>query len=114
MTNLKVCVFAAFACAVPLAAAATETRSFAYTQPMEGVYEQYWTAQELTVQDSYAGQPHRLYVEGQGKLGEFHGILSLDCQTPHFSSWLAQSDYLSSEAVPVEVINGLRATWCLE
>ncbi|WP_143093018.1 hypothetical protein [Celeribacter neptunius] len=76
------------------------------------MYEQYWTAQELTAQDTYAGQPRRLYVEGQGKLGAFHGVLNLDCDTPRFSTWLAQSEYLSSDAVPVEVINGLRATWC--
>jgi hypothetical protein len=81
---------------------------------MEGVYKQFWAAEELVALDSYAGQPHRLYVEGQGKLGEFHGVLSLDCETPQSSSWLAESDYLSSESVPTEVIEGLRATWCAE
>ncbi|WP_417245526.1 hypothetical protein [Celeribacter sp.] len=112
MKIFRACIWVAFICTTPLMSEAQEAKSFAYTQPMEGVYEQYWTAQELAVQDAYAGQPHRLYVEGQGKLGEFHGILNLDCKTPQFSTWLAQSDYLSSDAVPAEVINGLRAIWC--
>lgn len=110
--RLKAFPVVLLAAVLPISAGATEAKSFAYTQPMEGVYEQYWTAQEVTPIDSYEGQPHRLYVEGQGKMGEFHGILSLDCATPRFSMWLAQSDYLSSEAVPAEVIEGLRATWC--
>lgn len=112
MKIFRACIGVALTCATPLMSEAQEAKSFAYTQPMEGVYAQYWTAQELAVQDAYAGQPYRLYVEGQGKLGEFHGILNLDCATPRFSTWLAQSEYLSSDAVPAEVINGLRVIWC--
>ncbi|NIY80438.1 hypothetical protein HCZ23_13310 [Celeribacter sp. HF31] len=98
---------------LPLAAA-SESLMFSYTQPMEGVYEQHWAGHEIASMETYAGQPYRIYVEGQGKLGEFHGILSLDCETPRYSSWLAQSEYLSAEDVPTEVINGLRATWCVK
>ena len=96
--------------------------TFGYEQQLEGVYKQSWGAQEVFPVFQHEGQPIRLYIEGVGKLGDFHGILDLDCANASRSIWVSPDDnfyddneefaYSETDKVPSEVINGIREMWC--
>ena len=85
------------------------TRHSLFEQPVGGVYTQGWWAVEL-------GQIHyesfEVYVIGEGKLGDFFGVLSVDCINPQFSTWRAMGGYLGTDDVPLEAINGIRNLAC--
>jgi hypothetical protein len=80
-----------------------------YNQPMEGVYSQGWSAQVLGERQ---GTGIEVYVVGDGKLGDFFGVISVDCTNPQFSRWLAIGGYVTTDSVPVEAIRGIRRLAC--
>lgn len=80
-----------------------------FTQPVGGVYVQDWFVQKL---GSRRQSKVDFYVVGDGKLGDFFGVLSIDCQEASNSSWLATGDFLSPERVPIEAIYGVRKLAC--
>jgi len=79
-----------------------------FTQPAGGVYTQGWYAQSLESRRDR----NDMYVVGDGKLGDFFGVISVDCREPSNSTWIATGGYLSSERVPIEAIRGVRETAC--
>jgi len=90
-------------------AAAANELQFAYQQDLEGVYGQNWFTTHLT--NTYEDK-HEVYVKGEGKLGDFYGVLYVDCSEPQFSRWLAVGGFVDKEAVPVEVIRVIRVREC--
>ncbi len=79
-----------------------------FTDEVGGPYTQDWSAVYLTD----TGAAHEVYVKGDGKLGDFFGVLRLDCATPRFSRWLAVGGYLDPDDVPVEAVRAVRARYC--
>ncbi len=100
------CLLASLFLATPAAADALE---FVYEQELEGVYSQSWFTMHLT--NTYADK-HEVYVKGDGKLGDFFGVLYLDCSTPQFSRWLAVGGIVDADDVPIEVIRVIRERDC--
>jgi hypothetical protein len=82
---------------------------FIYEQPLEGVYSQGWSASKIGMRN---GPAVDVYVVGTGKLGDFFGVLAIDCETPAFSDWVAVGGYLGTDDVPVEAIRAVRALVC--
>ena len=80
-----------------------------YHQPLEGVYSQNWSAQVL---GNHQGTGVAVYVVGDGKTGDFFGVISVDCQTPRYSSWLATGGFISATDVPRQAIQGIRRLAC--
>lgn len=80
-----------------------------YEEPLGGVYSQGWYAQPL---DSRNTNAHHLYVIGDGKSGDFFGVLSVDCETPRFSKWLATGGNLTPDRIPSVAIVGIRQLAC--
>lgn len=56
--------------------ALAETTHLLFTEQLGGVYTQDWYGRELGKRD--AG--FEVYVTGDGKLGDFNGVLSVDCR----------------------------------
>lgn len=73
---------------VPAFAIADQTSgaTLVFEEPVGGVYTQGWYAQ---IVDSRGRTAQHLYVTGDGKLGDFHGLISVDCAKPSRSQWLA-------------------------
>jgi hypothetical protein len=98
---------------VPLQASADiwEPLTLVYEQPMGGVYTQSWYTKGIT-----KTAPHvaTMYVEGFGKSGDFYGILSVDCDVPTQSVWLANGSFLTPDSLPPEAINGIQAIACAQ
>lgn len=90
---------------------AQQARQFVqvYYQPLEGVYSQDWSAQVL---GDRQGTGIEVYVVGDGKLGDFFGVISVDCANPQYSRWLATGGYLTTDRVPSEAIQGIRGLVC--
>jgi hypothetical protein len=80
-----------------------------YDQPLEGVYGQSWSGQVL---GDRQGTGIEVYVVGDGKLGDFFGVISVDCVNPQYSRWLATGGYLGTDRVPNEAIRGFRNLVC--
>lgn len=98
---------ALFALFIPSYAAADDYIAL-YKQPLEGVYFQQWQIDYLR---GYEGQ-HEIYVRGEGKIGDFFGVLWLDCKEPRYSNWLASDGNVDQSQVPVEVIQRIRKAHC--
>ncbi|WP_373635007.1 hypothetical protein [Yoonia sp. SS1-5] len=80
-----------------------------FTQEIGGPYTQDWWTAYLTD----AGEAgHEIYVKGDGKNGDFFGVLRLDCATPRLSRWLALGGYLSEDDVPAEAVREIRQRYC--
>jgi hypothetical protein len=94
---------------VPATAQEQTGLTFIYEQPMGGVYTQGWSAQSL---DFPGGTSKRLYVVGDGKAGNFYGILSIDCHEPTRSQWLAVGGHVTPDRVPSEAIVAMRSLVC--
>ena len=90
-------------------AAGANELQFAYEQELEGVYSQSWFTAHLT--NTYQDK-HEVYVKGEGKLGDFYGVLYVDCAMPQFSRWLAVGGFLDEGDVPAEVIQIIRMQEC--
>jgi len=94
--------------AAPLGAGA-QTLELFYNEPLEGVYSQDWAGRVIGA-DPASGV--LVYLRGSGKSGDFHGVLSVDCETPSRSAWVAQGGYLAPDDVPTPTINVMRAEAC--
>ena len=106
---MNVLKMAAAALTLVGSAAHGEGTVFIYEQDLEGVFSQAWYAAYLERRD---GNTHEVYVKGDGKLGDFHGVLYLDCDQPRYSEWIAQGDYLNPSAVPQEAVAAIREKYC--
>ena len=98
-------------CLAPFSVANAQdaSRNFLFEQPLEGVYSQGWSAVEIgRVIDSR----FEVLVIGEGKLGDFFGVLSVDCEIPRLSQWRSTGGYLETGRVPAEVIRGVRNLAC--
>ncbi|MHA3915315.1 hypothetical protein [Halovulum sp. GXIMD14793] len=72
-------------------------------------YFQFWSGKHL--QNEY-DDVHEVYVRGDGKLGQFRGILELHCAKSDQSKWLAVGGFLKADSVPVEAIAEVRRQYC--
>ncbi len=81
-------------------------------------YHQRWTATPADFNWAEANggvsdaSRHEVYVRGDGKKGDFYGVLYLDCVTPQYSEWLVSGGYLTETDVPPEAIAKLRQELC--
>ncbi|WP_375281336.1 hypothetical protein [Pseudooctadecabacter sp.] len=80
-----------------------------YEEPLGGVYKQWWSGAVIGA-DPNAGV--LVFVRGDGKSGDFYGVLSVDCESPEFSRWVAQGGVVSPETVPLPAIDVIRAEAC--
>ena len=83
--------------------------SFLYEQDLEGVYSQSWSTAHL---GRFQGNTHEIYVKGEGKLGDFYGVLYLNCDQPKFSKWYASGGYLTPDNVPPQAIAAIKTKYC--
>lgn len=88
---------------------AADDYTYLYTQPMEGVYSQGWHTDYL--REVIKGS-HEIYVRGDGKMGDFFGVLGLNSEQAKYSHWLSVGGYLDENSVPIEVIRLIRNTYC--
>ncbi|MEO9865059.1 MAG: hypothetical protein ABJO29_10155 [Yoonia sp.] len=93
----------------PALADAANALSHVFEEELGGVYSQGWYAQTV---ENRNGSGTNLYVVGDGKSGDFHGILSVDCDTPQYSKWLATGGIVSPDAIPSEAVIGFRKIAC--
>ena len=98
-----------FLWSVPSLAQKAGQLELVYDQPVGGVYSQSWFAQVL---GDHNGAGVAVYVVGEGKLGAFYGVISVDCQTPRYSSWLATGGFLLPDRVPDKAVQGIRKIAC--
>ncbi len=80
-----------------------------YVQDMEGVYFQNWSAVKI---GSRGGGVVDVYVVGDGKMGDFFGVLAVNCRQPESSDWIAHGGYVTVDRVPAEAISGVRNLAC--
>ncbi|NOD32763.1 hypothetical protein GS610_20970 [Ruegeria sp. HKCCD6228] len=81
------------------------------THDLPPPYKQWWSA--IPEDKKYDEQTHRhVYVRGDGKYGDFFGVLYVDCINPEYSEWLAVGGSLNSEDVPNQAIVNLRLEIC--
>lgn len=73
------------------------------------MYTQDWSAALIGTQIS---GPKTVYVESDGKLGSFYGVLAVDCVAPARSQWLTESKFILEGSVPNEAIIAIRAMVC--
>jgi hypothetical protein len=73
-------------------------------------YKQWWyaTPSDHSVYD----RSHEVFIRGDGKHGDFFGILRVDCLNATRSEWLATGGYLNAERVPARAITNLRIQMC--
>ena len=103
----KVLSFGLLASVIIASAGSADDYVYLYTQPMEGVYSQEWQTDHL--REVSPGR-HEIYVRGDGKMGDFFGVLWLDCVEARFSNWLSVGGYLNESHVLVDAIRLIRET----
>lgn len=108
MTTVKWCAGVVALFGLGSALAASEY-SYIYTQPLEGVYSQGWHSMHL--RENNPGR-HEIYVRGEGKLGDFFGVLWLDCVEARYSNWLSVGGHLTQDDVPIEAIKKISKAHC--
>ena len=86
------------------------TFTLIHTEELGGVYTQDWYTQRLASRNT---RDVHLYIVGDGKSGDFHGVLSVDCDTPTFSRWLSTGGVVPSDSLPVEAIKAAREFACM-
>ena len=75
--------------------------TLSYVQDWSGVYiTERWT------------DIHEIYVQSEGKLSSFRGILELHCANSANSTWLATGELPSPDTVPPEAIRKIRELYC--
>jgi hypothetical protein len=92
-----------------LCATSATASELIYEEVMEHPYSQFWIA---SYADSLGTGLHHIYLRGEGKRGDFTGVLYLNCAEPRFSRWEAVGGYLTESSVPKEAVNGIRAKFC--
>ena len=80
-----------------------------YEEPLGGVYKQWWSG-ALIGADPASGV--LVFVRGDGKSGDFYGVLSVDCDVPARSQWVAEGGVLTPQSVPGPAIDALRVLAC--
>ncbi|WP_296420511.1 hypothetical protein [Pseudooctadecabacter sp.] len=94
--------------AMPVTAAAQQL-GLLFEEDLGGVYKQWWTGAVIGA-DPASGV--LVFVRGDGKSGDFYGVLSVDCVTPEFSAWVAEGGVISTDAIPGPAIDAVRAEAC--
>lgn len=105
----KVLSFGLLASVIIASSGSADDYVYLYTQPMEGVYSQGWHTDHL--REVSPGR-HEIYVRGDGKMGDFFGVLWLDCVEARFTNWLSVGGYRNESDVPVDAIRLIRETYC--
>lgn len=72
-------------------------------------YFQFWSGKHLQNEND---DVHEVYIRGDGKLGQFRGILELNCTKSDQSKWLAIGGFLKEDSVPTEAISEVRRQYC--
>lgn len=103
------CIYAALTASILCAGpAGAEPGVHLFTQQLEGVYTQSWYARDLGMRDGR----NESFVTGTGKLGDFNGVMAVDCETAAYSQWIALGGYLGADDVPADAIQSLRQLAC--
>ncbi len=88
----------------------TKQMTYVYEQPMEGVYYQGWYVLDL---GETGDETLDVYVVGEGKMGDFAGVLDVNCVKTTLSKWKATGGFLTEDRVPSRAIIAIRALVCL-
>lgn len=80
------------------------------TEDLPPPYSQWWYA---TASDHVVFEgTHEVYIRGDGKHGDFFGVLHVDCRNAERSEWVATGGWLDTESVPARAIANLRYHIC--
>ena len=104
--------FFAICMALPsmLAAQTAPKLEYVYEEHLGGVYTQEWSV--ILLGQSRDRVTTDVYVVGDGKNGDFFGVIAVNCATPSRSRWLAVGGVINSEQVPSQTIAALRNMAC--
>ncbi|MCI2400406.1 hypothetical protein MN188_13490 [Aliiroseovarius sp. N1Y82] len=80
-----------------------------YEKILDHPYTQSWSTVYL---GRISDNQHEVYLRGDGKIGDFFGVLYLDCDEPKYSRWEAQGGMIDTSEVPGQAIVGIRKTYC--
>lgn len=93
-----------------LAAQTAPKLEYVYEEHLGGVYTQSWSV--ILLGQSRDRVATDVYVVGDGKNGDFFGVIAVNCATPSRSRWLAVGGVINSEQVPSQTIAALRDMAC--
>ncbi|MFW2541580.1 hypothetical protein ACN2XU_02980 [Primorskyibacter sp. 2E107] len=82
------------------------------TDDLSAPYKQWWYATPSDLPAAGEGT-HEVFIRGNGKRGDFFGVLYVDCRNAAYSEWLATGGFLSAEDVPARAIVALREALCI-
>lgn len=91
------------------AASVAQTLDLFFVEELGGVYTQDWSGRVIGA-DS-AGDV-LVFVRGDGKSGDFYGVLSVDCDMPTQSAWVSTGGVVRVDMVPAQAIDVIRAGAC--
>lgn len=108
---MKKLIFSAAFEMLASASVAETIHLYSDTHDLPPPYSQEWRA---TPEDkAFEEQVDReVFIRGEGKLGEFFGVLYVDCEQPKYSRWLVSDGFLDPEDVPPQAIKNLRTAIC--
>jgi hypothetical protein len=104
--------FFAICMALPsmLASQTAPKLEYVYEEHLGGGYTQSWSV--ILLGQSRDRVATDVYVVGDGKNGDFFGVIAVNCATPSRSRWLAVGGVINSEQVPSQTIAALRDMAC--
>lgn len=78
-----------------------------YTEPVEGVYSNSWSATSVN-------NSNPILVRGEGKTVDFVGLLNVDCDNAVMSNWsyATNFDEPNASVVPAQAIKKIRQLFC--
>ena len=115
MNNPSIATVLLCASTFGLATAASAGETFLLledTYDLHPPYAQWWLATPSDDGPETMYGTHEVFIRGDGKRGDFFGILAVNCPDPNSSEWLATGGYLSPEDVPSRAIINLRLEIC--
>jgi hypothetical protein len=74
-------------------------------------YYQQWFATPTEGPNMLPGA-QEIFIRGDGKHGDFFGVLQLNCDKPEQSNWVHEGGFLTGNHVPAEAIRNLRKALC--
>jgi hypothetical protein len=74
-------------------------------------YAQWWYATPSD-EGSWSNDGYEVFIRGDGKHGDFFGILKVDCNAPENSEWVATGGFIEADRVPAKAIGALRLKIC--
>jgi len=80
------------------------------TDDLPPPYKQWWYA--TTSDYNVYEKTHEVYIRGDGKHGDFFGVLQVDCRNAENSEWLATGGWLDPDSIPSRAIANLRYEIC--